>query len=468
MSTGPARFSGMRKIGVSLGALGLACAALGAAVAPSSAAPRAKDTIVVVGQNDPAVDRAAIQLGLARAAHLGATRLVLRGTFDLGDCSLCVIVSNSITITGVGDPSVANPKGSGFTKIHTTGAAPFVILDSEDTDAITLNHLWIDGASTLAVMLLHVQGTFTMTDSRITNVVPGKEFRFAIAAAQMGSQPAGSTSKLKQLLAAAGEDPDAPAFTGKVLLDGNYIDQNLPMRAGDDNAFATVGCHFSAITITNNYLRAGEAVEIEGCHGTDATYTISKNVIVQTPTPSNLAQFTSSPGFRRNGGHPAAIKPVNIEAKSVIITDNRIDIRRGWASGSCIMTGNSNESSSTLIQGNVCAMHGQFAAILGGWAGTPGFFGPFYMRNTTIGQNVFKGTALLGLALLDFTFLNQASMAEVNKGHNNVMYDNSFKQFIASRAIVYLGSSTYDNRLAVGDIGAIVNLGKGNKVTRTS
>jgi hypothetical protein len=130
----------------------------------------------------------------------------------------------------------------------------------------------------------------------------------------------------------------------------------------------------------------------------------------------------------------------------------------------CVLAGNSNRDSTTLIEGNTCRMNGQFAAILGGWAGTPGFFRPSFLHDATITRNTFRGNALLGVAWLDFTYLRNASQTLVNRASGNVMVANRDNGFRATRAAVELGPSTFGNRIVEGMRGRVVDNGSGNTV----
>jgi hypothetical protein len=128
------------------------------------------------------------------------------------------------------------------------------------------------------------------------------------------------------------------------------------------------------------------------------------------------------------------------------------------------MTGNINPASTTLIEGNTCLMNGQFAAILGGWAGTPGFFLPSFLHNATITGNTFRGKALLGVAWLDFTYLKNASQTLINAASGNVMVANNDSGFVATRAAVNLGPATHGNSIVQGMRGHVVDQGVGNTV----
>ena len=435
-------------------------------VATAAAAPRAA-AIIVVGQNDPNQDVTNVQTAINRA-HLAVNGTVrLKGTFDFGSCSLCVIVPGPMTITGTGDPSVENPSVDKTTVIKTTGAAPMAILDTGPvTGKITIRRIWFDGAQTLAIMMLQVVGRLDVLHNRITNVMPGKEFRFAIAGASVGTSTPEAATATKNAIKSLGSS-DGPQMTGIVNIDGNYINSSdVPMQSGDDNALAFAGCHLKAIKITNNVMYAGEAVEIEGCRGKNATYVIARNTIVQTNVVSNLAQQTKTPGFKRHGGHPVAIKPIDVEAANIFILGNDIDSRQAPKSAVCIMTGDKNPASKTVIAGNLCVMNGQFAAVLGGWAGTPGFFQPFFMQNTTIVRNIFLGKALLGIGLMNFTYLNNAAMTLTNTGHANNVHDNYGSGFLGVKAAIFLGPQTTGNTIVNNMRGGVIDQGTGNTVTR--
>jgi hypothetical protein len=109
-------------------------------------------------------------------------------------------------------------------------------------------------------------------------------------------------------------------------------------------------------------------------------------------------------------------------------------------------------------------MNGQFAAILGGWAGTPGFFNPSYMQNANIRENRFIGRGLFGVALVNFSFLKIPDMTLINKGHDNVVYNNDVKLFRASRHAVELGLLTRDNVLVEDFRGSIRDRGYHNTI----
>ncbi len=443
----------------------VAAIGIAAAPAPAGAVEISRDNVfTVVGQNNPATDPVNVQEAVNQAfVSVGGT-VQLIGTFDFGACSLCVIVPGPMTISGTGDPSVSDPSSAPTTVIKASGTAPIAVLDTGGPlGNINIERIWFNGAQTLAVMLLQVRGTFTFSRNKVSGVLPSSEFRFAVAGASVGPVPDANSAAITAAFTRWGTS-DGPKLTGMVVFDSNIIDNDVPMPVGDDNGFAFAQCHLKSIQVTNNTIRAGEAVEIEGCRGPGAVYVIANNTITQTGTASNLAQLTKSPGLVRHGGHPAAIKPLDSEAALVIIRGNRVDMRPGPRTGVCIMTGNSNKLSATRIVDNTCIMNGQFAAILGGWAGNPGFFNPSFMQNATIRENQFVGRSLFGYALLNFSFLNNSDMALDNKGHDNVFYNNEVRAFVATRAAVDLGLLTRDN-IVVDDLrGRVVNRGFHNTV----
>jgi len=426
--------------------------------------PNQGEVFTVAGENNPATDPANVQAAVNQAFLAVGGTVQLTGTFDFGACSLCVIVPGPMTISGTGDPSVTDPAGTPTTVIKASGAAPLAVLDTGGPlGNITVERIWFSGAQTMAVLLLQVRGTFNFLDNRVSGVIPGNEFRFAVAGAAYGPVPEANSAAITAAFTRLGTS-DGPKLTGGVILDGNVIDHDIPMATGDDNGFAFAQCHFSRMQITNNVIRAGEAVEIEGCRGPGAVYLVANNRISQTSTQSNMAQLTDTPGEVRHGGHPAAIKPLDSEATLVVIRNNEVDMRAAPLTSVCIMTGNGNEESLTLIEDNTCVMNRQFAAILGGWAGTPNFFNPSYMQNATIRGNRFVGRAHLGIALKNFTFLNDPDMTLINKGHDNVLYNNDARAFRTLRAAIDLGVMTHDNVVVDDFRGRVVNRGFHNFV----
>ena len=418
----------------------------------------------VTGESNPATDPQRVQQAVTDAVLAGNGTVQLIGAFDFGDCSLCVVIPGPVTISGTGDPSVSEISSSPTTVITTTGSAPMAVLDTGGPFGnITIERIWFKGAQTLAVLMLQVRGTFNFVHNRVSDVAPGNEFRFAVAGAAYGPVAPADSAAITAAFTRLGTQ-DGPRLTGGVIFDSNYIDNNLPMQSGDDNGFAFAQCHLSRIQITNNVIRAGEAVEIEGCRGPGAVYIVARNRIVQTDVRSNLAILTNTPGFVRHGGHPAAIKPLDSEAALVVVRDNQVDMRKAHRTAVCILTGNSNDESTTLIENNTCVMGGQFAAILGGWAGTPNFFGPSYMQNASIRNNRFVGRAHVGLGLMNFTYLKNADMTLINKGHDNVFYNNDVRAFRTSKAAIYLSALTRDN-IVIDDLrGRVVNRGIQNSI----
>ena len=426
--------------------------------------PNAGAVFTVVGENNPETDPTNVQAAVNQAFLAVGGTVQLIGTFDFGACSLCVIVPGPMTISGTGNPAVTDPSSAPTTVVKATGSAPFAILDTGGPlGNITMERIWFNGAQTMVVMLLQVRGSFNFLNNRVSGVVPGQQFRFAVAGAAYGPVPEANSATITAAFTRLGTS-DGPKLTGSVALDGNIIDHDIPMTSGDDNAFAFAQCHLSRIQVTNNIIRAGEAVEIEGCRGPGAIYFIANNRITQTATVSNMAQLTDTPGEVRHGGHPAAIKPLDSEATLVVIRNNQVDMRNAPLTAVCIMTGNSNDESLTLIEDNTCTMNRQFAAILGGWAGTPNFFNPSYMQNATIRGNRFLGIAHLGIALMNFTYLRNTDMTLINKGHDNIAYNNDVKSFRTVRAAVDLGVMTRDNLIVDDFRGRIVNRGFHNTV----
>ena len=426
--------------------------------------PNQGEVFTVVGQDNPATDPVNVQTAVTQAFLSVGGTVQLIGTFDFGACSLCVIVPGPVTISGVGDPSVTDAASSPATVIKASGMAPFAILDTGGPlGNITIERIWFNGAQTMAIILLQVRGTFNFLNNRVSGIIPGNQFRFAVAGAAYGPVPEADSAAITAAFTRLGT-LDGPKLTGAIIYDSNIISNEIPMSVGDDNAFAFAQCHLSRIQITNNVILAGEAVEIEGCRGPGAVYLVENNRITQTSTQSNMAQLTQTPGEVRRGGHPAAIKPLDSEAALVIIRNNVVDMRQATRTAVCLLTGNSNEQSLTLIEGNTCTVNRQFAVLLGGWAGTPNFFNPSYMQNAIIRRNRFLGIAHLGIALKNFTYLRNADMTVINEGHDNIAYDNDVRGFTAVRAAVDLGIATHDNIIIDDFRGRIVNRGVSNTI----
>ena len=86
------------------------------------------------------------------------------------------------------------------------------------------------------------------------------------------------------------------------------------------------------------------------------------------------------------------------------------------------------------------------------------------MQNATIRGNRFLGVAHLGIALLNFTYLRNTDMTLINKGHDNIAYNNDVRAFRSVRAAVDLGVMTRDNLIVDDFRGRIVNRGFHNTV----
>jgi ribulose-5-phosphate 4-epimerase/fuculose-1-phosphate aldolase len=71
---------------------------------------------------------------------------------------------------------------------------------------------------------------------------------------------------------------------------------------------------------------------------------------------------------------------------------------------------------------------------------------------------------MFGFALRNFTFLQDPTMTLANMGHDNVVYNNDARAFIATRAAVDLGLMTRNNVVINDFRGDVVNRGVKNTV----
>lgn len=284
---------------------------LAAGAAFSTGAQAAPAALVVTGESNLATDPGNLPtaVNLVRRTVGGSVRLI--GTFVFGNCSLCVIVPGPVAIRGVGNPSLPNPDPSKITTILNAGSASMAIVDTgPPTGKVTIENVWFKGAKTLAVMALQVRGTLTMRNNRISDVQPGNEFRFGIVGAEAQRMPS-DIAPAADLIATAYGSADGPRLTGEVLLDGNTIDNNLPMTRGDNNnAVAFAGCHFRSITVSGNTFHAGEAKEIEGVSGPqcgvpgDLQHHRAELDAVESRATDGITRIYAP--WRASGGHQAA------------------------------------------------------------------------------------------------------------------------------------------------------------------
>lgn len=404
--------------------------------------------IVVTATGDPSADREAVQSAIDQAVLLdGNGRVVLDGAFDFGDCANCIVVRGPVRIEGTGDPSGARtPDPNGVTSITTSGRAPLVIDDRSNAGGlIRIERLWLRDGLLLAVQLQRVNSALELLHNRITGFRGAAGFRFGIAGAALG--------------------PAAGHLHGSVKAVGNFLDsRDEPFDLGDDNGIALQGCNFDSIEIRDNRIHTrGESIEIEDCTLPEGEIRIVGNEVSTDAAVSDLAPLASPSGVAGTGGHPAAVKVAGASARTLSIEDNVVTVN-GWATAVCIMPGLVNAESRTVIRGNRCAMSGQFAALLGGWAGNPGFFPPFFLRNALVEDNDFRGEAELGIGFLDWTYRPAASASLVNEASGNVLRGNRMQALRTNQAAVYFGEHTHDNVFVGHPHGAVIDLGTGNVV----
>eukprot|EP00457_Paulinella_chromatophora_P013082 gb/GEZN01013352.1/.p1 GENE.gb/GEZN01013352.1/~~gb/GEZN01013352.1/.p1 ORF type:complete len:292 (+),score=42.65 gb/GEZN01013352.1/:109-984(+) len=288
-----------------------------------------------------------------------------------------------------------------------------------------------------------------MMYNRVSGVVPSSAFRFGMGGADIGMG-----------------DYVGTKLTGSFLALGNRIEGDLPFEFGDDNGIAFAGTWLKKIDILGNYILASEAIEIEGFSNPACRIRVSANEIIQTPTASSVAGFYFSPDLPNyRGGHPAAIKLMDVMAGGATVRNNRIDTTQAPASAVAILATNTNPQSMAVIEGNTVTMNGQYAAVMGGLAGLQGFYNAAYMRNTVIVDNSFSGQAILGMCWLDWNFLPNPEYDLINQAHNNLVVNNTWN-LQTTIAAAYFGSSTYNNRITVPFASVVVNKGTDNTVIR--
>jgi arylsulfatase A-like enzyme len=412
--------------------------------------------ILVQGQNDPKVDAQAIQNAIDLAALDANGRVVLQGTFDMGGCSFCINVRGPIILEGGKNPTgEAEPGGPRIAIIANAGTSPLVVNDlSDGSGVIRIEKLWFKGGQGLALDVARLAGRVELVRNRISGyssfVLNGADHRFGLAAAGF----------------APGIDYDSmPLSGGEFIAKRNYIDnRDVPFDIGDDNGISLLRCHFDYVQIINNIVNTrGESIEIESCANPEGFVKIANNEIITDAAISVRAPLTVAPRFDQPGGHPAAIKVAAAEAGRLVIADNRVRMS-GWPTAVCIMPGLVNDGRN-VIRDNHCSMDGQFAGLLGGWAGTPGLFGPFYLSNATIENNRFDGTSYLGIAFSDFAFtgFNPGDSQDlVNEGHDNVFSGNDMTGLSTSGPALYFGDNTHDNQYFGDPSGPVENYGSNN------
>ena len=408
--------------------------------------------ILVVGQNDPRKDpqavRAAVNLGVERGGDRG--RVVLEGVFDFGDCASCIEINGPVLIEGTSDPSGPAPIASATT-ISSSARAPFVIADDSDgTGTIRIERLWFDRSDLIAIEVERLAGGLELENNRFTGITGASGDRGTLRFAVGGASPGLREGSLRGWFRAV----------------DNHIDtRDVSFKIGDDNGFAFAKCEFDRIEIRDNriYTR-GEGVEVEGCSNAAAVIEVVGNELITDAAISNLAPLTKSPGLVGIGGHPAVLKVIGSEASQVLIADNDVTLS-GWHTAICIMPGLTNRAGTMQIRNNYCQMSGQFAALLAGWAGTPGFFPPFYLQNSVVENNVFEGTAQYGVAFADFAFLPARVADEVNRGNNNLFQGNSFLGLETSQAALYFGPRTRENVFIGDPNGRVIDRGRRNQIS---
>ena len=267
------------------------------------------------------------------------------------------------------------------------------------------------------------------------------------------------------------------ALTGSFLAQDNYVDTTaVPMVGIDDNAIALGTNFFDDITFRGNTMISnGESSEIENAVGNSIT--VEDNTIesrmTQTPTsfPSFLAtEVVGFPGVR--AGHGDGLNAKGVDTVSVVIRNNNI-VTSGVPTGVCIEAWQSpttihTQPRTTLIEGNNCEVHGQFAGLMVGWSGEMPFFVAGTLDDAVVRDNVVTGEAMFGLALADYNVQPAPANNLINTGHDNVFEGNDLTGLDVSTASVYFGPSTFNNSFVGAFSGPVLDQGTGNTIVNTA
>lgn len=419
--------------------------------------------IVVVGQNDPAVDPPAVQAALDQATLLANGRVQLQGAFDFSGCDNCVVVRGPVILEGTGDPSgPEEPDPAEVTTITADGSvAPLVVRMVQDyvDSPLVIEKLWFTSGVSMAILLEQTRGVVELRNNRITGIEPvgpsDNQIRFGIGGAGLG--------------------PFSGKLTGELHAIGNYIDnRNVPFMRGDDNGIAIAASSFSFLEYRDNRLYSfGESIEIEGLANPDATIEVVGNDVINDAAVSSLADLTAIVGLPTgvSGGHPAALKVIGVQARSVLIEGNTIAVS-GYPSAVCMMAGvdalRALEDIGFEIRGNSCTMDGQFAALQAGWAGLLPFYPPFFLENAIVEDNVFEGSARFGVPFLDWTYIGPGAGVLlndlVNRGNRNTFRNNDLSNFAGTENGLVFWDSTFDNRFFGATGGTVIDRGRDNVI----
>ncbi|MGH8071257.1 MAG: hypothetical protein ACRERE_39715 [Candidatus Entotheonellia bacterium] len=444
------RVASHRKLRMTAFLLGVAGALATLPTASMSAAPKSGHVITVVGSGQPAQDVAAINEAIAQAEPGDVIRL--SGHFELGDdCDNCVLIDKAVTLEGTGDPTEPEPVES-LTTIIEGGTGPFLVaLNSDTVEAalqglptlVRIANIWFRKTTLMAIALAKTQGSIQIERNRITDItpaplsdaLPSDLFRFGLAAAV--------------------ENPED--LSGALSLTGNHIDlfHGPEFPFGDDNAFGIARCNFSALTVTENFLETRGEAELEGCANPDAEVIYARNEIIMHANDSPVGLLVPE------GGHPAAIKIHDNDASRVEVRDNDITTL-GNVQGVCMLA-SSRPGAKTVITGNTCQMEGQAAALLAGFVGNPGFFGPSALYDAHVYANTFRGRARRGIAFLDLTFPGEGQSL-INDGHGNHFNNNDLSGLTTTVSSLEFGPHTHDNTFAGRPSGTVIDQGTDNRI----
>lgn len=408
--------------------------------------------ITVTGTGVPAVDVRHLNDAFLTAGRTRRT-VQLVGTFNVGDrCVFCVRINNPVNIVGTGDPTVARPNPAQTTIIKgglrggAFGPFAYRVPDSAGPGPVAISRLWFDGATGLGIVTV------------ATN--PGTELRISYDRST-GLQTLPGPWNVDGFIGAW--DARASTLNGDIQIDHNYIDTRpKPFWFGDDNPIGFARQNFSHASVTDNTLISRGETEFEGGTNPDAVIVVARNQITMNASPSPDGLLYAAPG------HPAAIKVHGNLAQRIIVAGNYVRTY-GSSKGVCLEVTvpqtPAGEKARTLIQGNTCAMTGTGIGLAAGWTGVPGFFPNGSLQNARVVGNTFTGTALWGIAFLNYTappgFPPVAGLS--NEGHGNTFVDNNMSGLHAIVALQF-GPQTHDNLFIGNPHGRVINRGTHNTI----
>ena len=362
-------------------------------------------TSLVMGQNNPDLDIQAVQ----NAVNHGGT-VQLQGTFNFGEDG-SVLLQKDVTVLGIGHSTKLE---GDFAQLPATkilgGNIPF--LNKDQRVSVTIQNIWFEGPKSMAIALTAASGDTKLTGNRITDVKEGLH-------PATDRPTAGGILLSNHVRYAGGEGyayepmPDPfdevrdLSFTGKALVENNYIDLD-PEGLNHYDYLRAVGIESTQTTaqttirgnIIKNSSHAGILV-------TDnfARHIISDNIVrIHDYPDGKKVLFPTGSSF---GAEGIVIVEVFFEAtdsSASLITNNTIET---GGSAHAEQTGGEGPAAlgimingPHLVEGNHVTMDGGYAAVLI-WTRPqayfderfPGFIPPSSASDSIMARNSFEGKA---------------------------------------------------------------------------